>query len=33
MMATFHPAAMLRNPAYKPQAFEDLERALELSRQ
>lgn len=27
--ATFHPAALLRNPAYKPLAFEDIKSALQ----
>lgn len=33
MMAIFHPAALLRNPAYKPLAFEDLERAVALAKE
>lgn len=33
MMATFHPAALLRNPNQKPLAFEDLERALAFSKE
>ena len=33
MMATFHPAALLRNPNLKPDAFEDLKSALRASEQ
>ena len=30
VMATFHPAALLRNPSYKPMMEEDLRRLAEI---
>lgn len=31
MMATFHPAALLRNPSYKPMMEEDLRKLAALA--
>ena len=30
-MATFHPAALLRNPAYKPATLEDFELLYDIA--